>query len=250
MQGSWARVVSSVRAQARQAYARELCLVQQMHYIQLCLFAKIWHVAQIFPLPRAQAQQLMTICSWFLWQGATFRVPATTLQRTKHEGGWSIMNIEVKCRTLLYNRITTLDARGGTVTSALMSFLYVPEAFKTPPYVPRIPYKLMFLRQYVADMAYVASCAPEETSKHFKRRVYSVLGRLAMNGGTQIDLRIVRKFPDTKLETSLDKPACQSCTGCNKVNVVFGNTGSNPHKCQAGRHQCIGHFFVLVVRQI
>ena len=67
MQDSWSSVTRAMRAQARRAYAGHLCLVQRMHYVQLCLFAKIWHVAQIFPLLRAQAQQLMTLCTWFLW---------------------------------------------------------------------------------------------------------------------------------------------------------------------------------------
>jgi hypothetical protein len=65
---SWS-VICAVRAQARRTYTRHLCLVQRMKYIQLYIFAKIWHVSQIFPLPLVQAQQLTTIFSWYLWQG-------------------------------------------------------------------------------------------------------------------------------------------------------------------------------------
>ena len=92
----------------------------------------MWHVAQIFPLPRAQAQQLMTNCSWFLWQAATFRVPMTTLQRSKHEDGWGLPQVEVKCKTLLYKWIRALGACGGTVTSVLQRFWHVLEALKNP----------------------------------------------------------------------------------------------------------------------
>ena len=49
------------------------------------------------PTTHVNAQQLTTICSWFIWQGATFRVPVTTLQRPKHEGCWDLPNLEVKC---------------------------------------------------------------------------------------------------------------------------------------------------------
>jgi hypothetical protein len=49
VQDSWASVTRAVRAQAQRAYARHLCLAQRLHYVQLCLFAKMWHVAQIFP---------------------------------------------------------------------------------------------------------------------------------------------------------------------------------------------------------
>ena len=93
-----------------------------MQYVQLCIFAKMWHVAQIFPLPRAQAQQLMTNCSWFLWQAATFRVPVTTLKLSKHEGGWGLPHVKVNCETLLCNRVQALFRRDGTVTSDHLTF--------------------------------------------------------------------------------------------------------------------------------
>ena len=82
-----------------------------MKYVQLCLFAKIWHVSQIFPLPHAQAQHLTTICSWYLWPGATFRVPLETLQRPRQDGGWGLPNVVVNCKTLLYFRITMLGTK-------------------------------------------------------------------------------------------------------------------------------------------
>lgn len=49
------------------------------------------------PTTPHQAQQLMAINVWFLWQGANFIVPMKTLQRTKHEVGWGLPNFEVKC---------------------------------------------------------------------------------------------------------------------------------------------------------
>jgi len=48
---SWAGVIRSVRAQAKSAYARNLCLAQRLQYVQICLLAKVWYVAQTFPLP-------------------------------------------------------------------------------------------------------------------------------------------------------------------------------------------------------
>jgi len=97
MQDSWARVTRALRAQGRRVFARNLCLEQRIQYVEQCLYAKIWHVAQIFPLPRAQAQKLKTICSWFFWKGATFRVPMSTLQRAKHKGEWGLPDVEVTC---------------------------------------------------------------------------------------------------------------------------------------------------------
>ena len=49
-------------------------------------------------------------------------------------------------------------------------------------------------------MAYVAPYATDKTRKQIKRRVYNVLLKLAMNGSTPSDLRIVSKFPCTNLK--------------------------------------------------
>ena len=96
---SWSRVVCAVRAQARQAYTRHLCLVQRMQYVQPRLFAKIWRIAQIFPLPLVQAQQLTAICSWYLRQGTTFRAPLGPFKGlNKMAAG---VYVAVKCKTLL-----------------------------------------------------------------------------------------------------------------------------------------------------
>ena len=163
----------------------------------MCLLSKIWHVAQIFPLPRVQAQQLRTICSWYIWQGATFRVPLETLQRPRHEGGWGLPSVADKCKTLLYYRIVSLGARGNNVTTDLLRYWHVQEALTNPPYPPRIRSKLVHLRLFVNDMAYVAPLATGETSKHFKRRMYNALHTLARNERPLSEMRIAKKFPRT-----------------------------------------------------
>jgi hypothetical protein len=192
---SWSRVTGAVRAQVRRAYARHMCLVRRMQYVQLCLFAKIWYVAQVFLLPQVQAQQLTTICSWYFWQGATFRVPMTNLHRPKHEGGWGLPLVAIKCKTLFYHRLPTLGARNGTVTSYLLRYWRVQEALTNPPYAPRIPAMLIHLRHLILDMAYMAPRAPDETRTHFRRRMYTVLLQLAMNGSPPSGMRIARNFP-------------------------------------------------------
>jgi hypothetical protein len=87
-------------------------------------------------------------------------LPTTTLQLPKKEGGWGLSNIEGRCRTLLYSRMTRLAEKEGTVTAALMTHLRVQEAIKNPPDVNRIPARCVHLRGYVRDMAYLAPAEP------------------------------------------------------------------------------------------
>jgi CHAT domain-containing protein len=114
MKYNWTKVTQAVKAQARQAYSRQLTLPQQIQYVQSYLLAKIWHIALILPLPKTHTRQLEDIGAWFIWQGATFRVPAAILQTAKDKGGLGMLHMEAKCRTLLYNRMKKFEAQGGT----------------------------------------------------------------------------------------------------------------------------------------
>ena len=57
----------------------------------------------------------------------------STLQRAKHKGECGLPDVEVTCKTLVYNRILTMGARDGFVTSELLRFWNVVEALTNPP---------------------------------------------------------------------------------------------------------------------
>jgi hypothetical protein len=82
-------------------------------------------------------------------------VPLVTLQRPREDGGWGLPNVVVKCKTLLYHRITMLGAKGGNVTTDLLRYWQVQEALTNTPYAPRIPTQRVHLRQVVSDTVYV-----------------------------------------------------------------------------------------------
>jgi hypothetical protein len=84
---SWERLTGLIRAQARLAYARKLCIVQREQYEQTTLLARIWYMTQIFPPSVANTNRLTTAILWFIWQGMIFRVPTYALQKPKQQGG-------------------------------------------------------------------------------------------------------------------------------------------------------------------
>jgi hypothetical protein len=160
IKGSWTGVIPKVRAQARKAYARTLCLAQRIQYVHLCLLAKIWYLAQILPPTTVHVKQLTTVCSWFIWQGATFWVPMSILQCLKDQGGWALVNIDAKCRTLLYTRLWNLGAREGAITTMLIRMWKLTGPIVNPPNANGLPTMIPCIRQYALDMAYVAT--PDE----------------------------------------------------------------------------------------
>jgi len=102
---SWSTVTGRIRAQARDAYYRDLCLVKRILYVHNFLLAKAWYNAQIFALPENCKRQVNTAIVWYLWHGDIFRVPLPTPQRRKQQGGWDLIHVAVKSRALLYYRL-------------------------------------------------------------------------------------------------------------------------------------------------
>lgn len=102
MNDSWVQLTGQVHTQAKKAYARDLCLAQWVrHYVHTFLLAKFWYSVQIFPAPSTYTQQLTTAITWYIWRGAIFREPVSTLQRPNKMGEWELTDIDAKCRALL-----------------------------------------------------------------------------------------------------------------------------------------------------
>jgi hypothetical protein len=74
---SWSRVTARVKMQAGEAYHRDLGLSHRILYAYL--LAKIWHTAQIFPIPQQCAQQIVAAVVRYIWRVSIFRVPVSTL---------------------------------------------------------------------------------------------------------------------------------------------------------------------------
>jgi hypothetical protein len=84
---SWSRITNMVRTQAHEAYSRDLDLAQRIQYVHTYLLAQLWHTAQVLPAPSENVGQIVSAFAWYIWQGAIFRVPLSTLQRRKEKGG-------------------------------------------------------------------------------------------------------------------------------------------------------------------
>jgi hypothetical protein len=125
-------------------------------------------------------------------------VPLTTLQPPKLQGGWNFINIEAKCRAVLYNRITQQSNQDNTALSIVMRFLKVLEAMVNPPNINRIPRAYPHLREYVRDMAYLEPAHHVETPTRYRRRVYHAMFTMRQNETTRPIMRIQQKHPGVK----------------------------------------------------
>jgi hypothetical protein len=162
----------------------------------MSLLAKIWYLTQSLPPTTNNVKQLTAIASRFIWHGAMFRVPMSTLQRGKDQGGWGMENIAVKCKMLLYNRMSRAKEGNGTFTALLMKRWKIDSNIKNPPRATIIPRILPHLYQYAIDMAYIPPMEATETMEALKRRITKVLTLMENNACNSPTLWIIRKNPD------------------------------------------------------
>ena len=88
---------------------------------------------------------------WYIWQGAIFQVPLSTLQRRKEDGGWDKMEVNIECGALLITRIWLQGQRVGTMMVGWQQYWQLQEK-RDNPHI-RIPYSLDYLRNYVQEIA-------------------------------------------------------------------------------------------------
>ena len=142
------------------------------------------------------AQQLTSVCQWFIWQAAIFKVPVTTLQRTTAAGGWGLPNIEVKCRMLLYNRLRIIAAKKESTLAKIFQTWGLWQLTHNPPPMTERLQKVDYLQNFILDTAYITLPAPPGSSE-LKKHTYSILLTMAKNKTYESEMRIIRKYPTT-----------------------------------------------------
>jgi len=102
---SWILTTARIRAHAQEAYYRDLSLDKRVQYLHDHLMARVWYLVQIHPPLDVCVRQLNSTIAWFLWRGDIFRVPLSTLQRRKDEGGWELKHLTAKSHGLFLSRM-------------------------------------------------------------------------------------------------------------------------------------------------
>ena len=162
-------MTGQVRALARDVYGRDLCLTQRIQYVHTYLLAKIWHIAQVFPVPKEHVRQLATAISWYIGKGAIVRVPLSTLQRETESGGLGLIDIAAKCHTLFLTRLRDQGEGKATLTAAWLCIWDQRAPKDSPPNIQAIPRTLEYIPIYVFEWAYMTPRRQDEPRRAFTR---------------------------------------------------------------------------------
>ena len=187
--------------------------------MQQYLLAKIWYVTQISPPhPTDAIRRINTAIAWFIWNGEIFRVPLSTLQRGKNDGGWNMYNAEAKCRALFMYRLQKQSQQKGTITADWLKHWNLNIKPGNPQYPVGITEKMGYLRTYATDAAYIPEQWRTETPKVYKKRIYETLKALAIAITPSMPMRAEKQCPEAEWTTIWKNLALTPTTGEDKAN--------------------------------
>jgi hypothetical protein len=141
------------------------------------------------------AQQIVTAITWYIWKGSIFRVPVSTLQKQKPDGGWNMIDIVAKCRALLYARMWLQINRKGSMTAEWLKHWMVHKRRDNLPPPPLILRDLDYIYVFEQDMPYIETPKQNETPKSFRKRLYITMQQLLNAEKKTREMRIVQQEP-------------------------------------------------------
>jgi len=192
---SWEPITKTIRAQAKLVYARNLNLTQRIQYVNSTLLARIWYLAQIFPPLNDLTNKMSTAINWYIWQGKIFRVPTATIQKRKLQGGWGLVDIGVKCKSLLINRLWKEGCKEDSATAAWLKYWNLAGSQGNPPNRLGKLQNMKYLLIYAYNMAYISPQSHNEKANAFQKRIYDSLYKMERAGLINIEPRISRQQP-------------------------------------------------------
>ena len=186
---SWTITTAQIRAPTQDAYCRDLSLDKRIKYVHDYLMTRVRYIAQIYPPLDECVRRLKTI-SWYVWGGEIFRVPLSTLQNRKGEGGWDLTHIIAKSCALFLYRLRQQGVRSGTLTAEWLRLWVLMAQNKNRPHRRRKPVPLEYLRRYAVDVAYVTQQGSTEWQSTNNRRLYDTMHDMCRAATESKEMRI------------------------------------------------------------
>jgi len=181
---------------AQDMYNRDLSFDKRIGFTQEYLLAKMWYVTQIFPPTPAHVRQINSAIAWYIWKGDIFRVPLSTIQRGKNDGGWGMINVDAKCKALFLHRLQTQSRTAGSITAEWMKYWSLDARIGNPPNPFGISEKLEYLRIFARDSAYIPGQGGTESQRAYKIRIYETLRALSVAETPPQKMRVETIWPN------------------------------------------------------
>lgn len=152
---NWRDVAHKIRGALIDNNHRNMDLYQRVKYINVCILSKAYYVAQILPLPKVIAKDIMSKITNFLWKGDLFRVDMKTVTLDPLHGGIGLTDISTKAIALYIKRTNSLlTSYPDSITAKLFEAVR-PESLEPPINVRSINYQLRHIKEYYLEVSYL-----------------------------------------------------------------------------------------------
>jgi hypothetical protein len=219
-------------------------------YIHDHLYSRAWYLAQALPPPGDCIRQLTTTISYFLWQGDLFRVPITTIQREKSQGGWDLLNILAKCRSILIIRLQKqLQATNSLAASWLTEWdvttrgTYQPTTLQAHNASPRLPNDL-----HAGNCLHTIQGGDRVNTALQAKGLpnHTLLSTVAHR--TPLDAHTTNS-PTCQLEGTLEQPTLHAYTPGTESVLVQNHSRLSIHQCEVTQNQHVAHGRLQTLRR-
>ena len=105
---NWPAVVNTVKGVLCANTARMLGLTQRADFVRMFALSKLWHVAQVLPIPAPKAENIIKAVHMFLFKGQLFKVKGNLCCQPQSVGGLGIPDPLLKSNALFTGRWQSL----------------------------------------------------------------------------------------------------------------------------------------------
>lgn len=171
---NWPRVLQGVRGVLTANAARALTLQQRVGFIKMFALSRMWHVAQVIPLPTAVRKEIEKALRLFLWRGHIFKVKWDVACTPRSTGGLGLPDVENKCAALYAGRWQGILVDDPDCFSA--EWLHV--LLRTFPLGPARPSVWQHSSHYLAfhkTRTAAAAATPDVPARQAIRNIYDAL---------------------------------------------------------------------------
>ena len=182
---NWTEIVNNVRGVIIRQMSRNLNVIQKIWHVNTFALSKIWYIAQVLPMPEKFSQRVELTIGYYIWKGYMFRVHRNQLRQPIENGGFKLINVQLKCNALLMKNIIKAFHDKGSYQDIQFWKTYVQNVVQLP--IQFRPFKKIL--SIISSLNYDPQNQQTFTSKFLYTRLME---------SSENDIRIMNKYPALK----------------------------------------------------
>ena len=98
---NWENILNTIEVKIRMLQAIKLSIYQKAILINCIVYARLWYLSHVYPLPLSYANKIKRLTFKYLWGKMHDPIKRTTITLPKHQGGLGLIDIYYKSQSIL-----------------------------------------------------------------------------------------------------------------------------------------------------